>query len=163
MDFLTLLSNAISAGAGAFFGALAAYVLACRQEKKRDISSYLSLLLFIYDQLDAVYTILKDIPPELVKEVDGRKTVEFTMPLPKFTMTAQQFQRLMEVAPDKQMPSALIQFSHFLDMQAQRVTKYGVSVHEMKDIQLQARQLKFMLMSVRVKYEQQTNAAFPLE
>ena len=73
MDFLTLLSNAISAGAGAFFGALAAYVLACRQEKKRDISSYLSLLLFIYDQLDAVYTILKDIPPELVKEVDDKK------------------------------------------------------------------------------------------
>ena len=53
------------------------------------------------------------------------------------------FQRFMEVAPDKQMPSALIQFSHFLDMQA--------------------RQLKFMLMSVRVQYEQQTNAAFPLE
>ena len=118
---------------------------------------------FIYDQLDAVYKIFKDIPLEIVKEVDGRKTVEFTMPLPKFTMTAQQFQRLMEVAPDKQMPSALIQFSHFLDMQAQRVTKYGVSVHEMKDIQLQARQLKFMLMSVRVQYEQQTNAAFPLE
>ena len=163
MDFLTLLSNAISAGAGAFFGALAAYVLACRQEKKRDISSYLSLLLFIYDQLDAVYTILKDIPPELVKEVDDKKIVEFTMPLPKFTMTPQQFQRLMEVAPDKQMPSALIQFSHFLDMQARRVAKYGVSVHEMKDIQLQARQLKLMLMSVRVQYEQQTNAAFPLE
>ncbi len=119
MDCLTLLSNAISADVGAFFGALAVYVWACCQEKRRAISSYLSLLLFIYDQLDAVYKILKDIPPKLVKEVDGIKTVEFTMPLPKLSMTPQQFQRIME--------------------------------------------FKFMLMSVRVQYEQQTNAAFPLE
>ena len=61
------------------------------------------------------------------------------------------------------MPSALIHFSHFLYSQARRVAKYGVSVHEMTDIQLQARQLKFMLMSVRVQYEQQTNATLSLE
>ena len=158
MDYVLLLSNAISAGAGA----LAAYFLACHQEKKREVANYLSLLLFIYDQLDAVYSILKNIPSELIKEIDGKKCVEFTMPLPKLVLTPQQMQTLIEVAPDKQMPSTLIHFSHFIDMQARRVAKYGVSLHEMKDIQLQARQLKFMLMSVCVQYEQQTNAAFPL-
>ena len=163
MDYVSLLSNAISAGAGAFAGALVAYFLACRKEKKRKVTSYLSLLLFIYDQLDAVYSILKNIPSELVKEIDGKKIVEFKMPLPKLALTPQQMQTLIEVAPDKQMPSTLIHFSHFIDMQARRVAKYGVSLHEMADIQLQARQLKFMLMSVRVQYEQQTNAAFPLE
>ena len=47
------------------------------------------LVTFNYDQLDAVYKILKVISLELVKEVNGKKVIEFTMPLPKFTMTPQ--------------------------------------------------------------------------
>ena len=140
MDCVTLISNALSAGAGAFAGALAAYFLACRQQNQYEINEYLSLLLMIYEQLDAVYKIFANIPPESVKEVDGEKIVEFAMPFPEFALTPQQMQTLMKIAPDKQMPSALIQFGNFLKMHSVRVSKGGVNI-----------------------YEQQTNAAFPLE
>ena len=58
MDYLALLSNAFSAGAGAFAGALAAYFLACRQDKRRAVANYLTLLLIIYEHLDATYKLL---------------------------------------------------------------------------------------------------------
>ena len=140
MDCATLISNALSAGAGAFAGALTAYFLACRQQNQHEISEYLSLLLMIHEQLDAIYKIFSDIPPESVKEVDGEKIVEFTMPFPIFALTPQQMQTLMKIAPDKQMPSALIQFSNFLKMHSVRLLKGDVNI-----------------------YEQQTNAAFPIE
>ena len=157
MDCVTLMSNALSAGA------LAAYFLACRQQNQQEINEYLSLLLMIYEQLDAVYKIVADIPPESVKEIDGEKVVEFAMPFPEFALTPQQMQTLMKIAPDKQMPSALIQFSNFLKMHSVRVSKGGVNIFPLEYVNQQARQLKFMLMSVRVQYEQQTNAAFPIE
>lgn len=163
MDCVTLMSNALSAGAGAFAGALAAYFLACRQQNQHEISEYLSLLLMIHEQLDAIYKIFSDIPPESVKEVDGEKIVEFTMLFPNFALTPQQMQTLMKVAPDKQMPATLIQFQLFLKTHSQRVAKDGVNIFPLEYVNQQARQLKFMLMSVRVQYEQQTNAAFPIE
>ena len=163
MDYLALISNAFSAGAGAFAGALAAYFLACRQDKRRAIASYINLLLIIYEHLDAVYKLLSNIPPDSIKEIDGEKVVAFTTPFPQFALTSQQFQTLMEVSPDKQMPAALIQFNNFLKTHAQRVAKNGVNLLPLELIQRQEKQLKFMLLSVRVQYEQQTNNAFPLE
>lgn len=163
MDFVALLSNAFSAGSGAFAGALAAYFLACRQEKKQEITEYLSLLLLIHEHLDAVYQIVINIPPESVKEVEGEKVVEFPMTFPEFALTSDQMQTLMKVAPDKQMPSALIQFSNFLKMHSRRVEKDGVNILSLEYVNQQAQQLKFMIKSVRVQYEQQTNDAFPLE
>ncbi|MBQ9487859.1 MAG: hypothetical protein IJU91_08705 [Selenomonadaceae bacterium] len=163
MDCLTLLSNAFSAGAGAFAGALAAYFLACRQDKRRAIADYVTLLLLIYEHLDAVYKLLSNIPTDSVKEVNGEKVVVFTMPFPQFALTPQQLQTLMEVSPDKQMPAALIQFKNFLTVHSQRIAKDGVNLLPLEYVRLQERQLKFMLLSVRVQYEQQTNDAFPLE
>ena len=163
MDCLTLLSNAFSSGAGAFAGALAAYFLACRRDKDRETSDYVALLLLIHEHLDAVYQLLRHIPSEAIKEINREKVVTFTMPLPEFAITPSQMQILMEVAPDKQMPSALIQFNHFLKMHSQRVAKDGVNIYSLAYVHQQVKQLKFMLLSVRVQYEQQTNAAFPLE
>lgn len=40
MDYVALLSNAFSAGAGAFVGALAAYFLALRQENLQNLCQY---------------------------------------------------------------------------------------------------------------------------
>ncbi|MBQ7630795.1 MAG: hypothetical protein IJS81_11395 [Selenomonadaceae bacterium] len=92
-----------------------------------------------------------------------KEFVEFTMPLPNLEITSHQMQRLIEVSPDKQMPSTLFHLKSFIDTQRWRVIKFGKSFHEMEDIRQYSRQLKFMLMSVRVQYEQQTNADFPLE
>lgn len=163
MDCVALLSNAISAGAGAFFGALAAYFLACRRDKRRAIADYLVLLLIIHEHLDAVYKIFSDIPQDSIKEIDGEKVVVFTMPFPKFAFTPQQMQTLMEVAPDKQMPAALIQFNHFLTMHSQRILKDGINALPLELVRQQEKQLKFMLLSVRVQYEQQSKDVFPLE
>ena len=163
MDYLTLMSNTFSAGAGAFAGALAAYFLACHQDKRRAIADYLNLLLIVHEHLDAVYKIFTNIPPESIKEIDGEKMVIFTMPFPKFALTSQQFQTLMNVSQDKQMPAALIQFNNFLTVHAQRISKDGVNLLPLQLVQQQENQLKFMLLSVRVQYEQQTNDAFPLE
>jgi hypothetical protein len=120
-------------------------------------------LLLIYEHLDAVYKIVANIPPESVKEVEGEKVVQFTIPFPEFALTSNQMQTLMKVAPDKQMPSALIQFSNFLKMHSRRVAKDGVNILPLAYVKQQERQLKFMILSVRVQYEQQTNDVFPLE
>ena len=163
MDMLSLLSNAFSAGAGAFAGALAAYFLACRQERERERAEYLSLILITYEQLESVYNLMRDIPPESVKEVDGKKFAVFDMPFPDFVLTSQQLQTLFKVAPDKQMPSTLFHFQQFLKGQSRRTIKDGFSLMPLSDAQLYERQLKFMLTSLRVQYEQETNAAFPSE
>ena len=92
-----------------------------------------------------------------------KEVAEFTMPLPNLEITSHQMKRLIEVSPDKQMPSTLFHLKSFIDTQRWRVIKCGKSFHELEDIRQYSRQLKFMLMSVRVQYEQQTNADFPLE
>lgn len=162
MDYVALLSNAFSAGAGAFAGALAAYFLALRQEKNWEISEYLSLLLLIHEHLDAVYKVIVEIPPKSIKEVNGEKVVALSMPFPEFSLTPNQMQMLMKVAPDKQMPAALIHFSNFLKTHSSKIAKDGVNILPLEYVNHQAWQLKFMLTSVRVQYEQQTNDAFPI-
>lgn len=163
MDMLSLLSNALSAGSGAFAGALAAYFLACRKEREHARAEYLSLLLMIYEQIGSIYILLQDIPPQAVKEVEGKKFVVFDMPFPEFVLTPQQLQMLFKIAPDKQMPSALFQFQQFLKGKSRRIVKEGVTLTPLDDVQRQAEQLKFMRLSLRVQYEQETNDAFPLE
>ena len=162
MEYLNLLANIFSSGAGAFAGGLAAYLWACRKDKQLKIENYLSLLLLINEQLDPLYKLFSDIPPEVIKEVDGEKSVVLDIPLPSLTLTAQQTQMLFEISPDKQMPSALIQMQNFLNAQAERLTVDGVIILPLEDVEHYAWQLKGMLLSVQVQYEQQTKSDFPL-
>lgn len=144
-------------------GALGAYYLACRKEKARQNNEYLCLLLIVHEHLDSLYKLLSDIPAEAVQDLEGRQCVAFDMPLPDFEISPEQMQTLMEVAPDKQMPAALIQLQHFLKSHSCRVTTSGSNVLPLDLVQRQANQLRFMLLSVRVQYEQATGAAFPLD
>lgn len=156
-----LLSSS-AAGFGAFFGALGAYWLAYRQEKNRQKTEYLCLLMIIYEHLESLYTTFADIPEPAIKDSDGTKVVAFDMPLPDLDITAEQMQRLMELAPDKDMPSALIKVQHFLKAHSRRVEISGSNVLPLDFVHRQARQLQFMLLSVRTQYEQVANVAFPL-
>ena len=140
--FSTLIVGAFAAGFGAFAGAMTAYLLACRKEKLRQKQEYLGLL---------------------IGESAGEKIVTFDLPLPDFPLNTEQMLTLMEVATDKQMPSALIHLRHFLQSHSRRVERDGVNVLSLQWVQQQATQLKFMLLSVRVQYEQVSNDTFPLE
>ena len=154
--------NAVAAGAGAFCGALGAYALACRKEKQRQNAEYLCLLLVVHAHLRAIYSTLTAVPDAAVKEIDGAQIVEFDLPLPDLPLSPSQMQTLMEVSPDKQMPSALIGLQHFLRAHSSRVTKSGANTLPLSLVKRQAKQLQFMLLSVRTQYEQGANDAFPL-
>ena len=161
--FAQWLSSASAAGLGAFCGALGAYFLACRKEDARRKNDYLCLLLVIHEHLESLYTILADVPADSIKEIDGVKVVAFDMPLPDLDISSAQMQTLFELAPDKQMPSALIKVQHFLKAHSRRVAASGANVLPLEFVRQQARQLQFMLLSVRVQYEQATKAEFPLD
>lgn len=163
MDYLNLLANIFSSGAGAFAGGLAAYLWACRKDKQIKTENYLSLLLMINEQLAPLYQLFSNVSPEIVKEVDGEKMVVFDIPLPSLNLTAQQTQMLFEISPDKKMPSALIQMQNFLNSQTARLTVDGVITLPLEEIKHYAWQLKGMLLSVQVQYEQQTKNDFPLD
>ena len=163
MDSLILLSNAISSGAGAFFGAMAAYLLACRQENQHRIAVYLSSLLMIHEQIFPLYSLFSKIPPERVKEIEGEKSVIFDLPFPNFSLTPQQIQLLFELSPDKKMPSALMQMQNFLNVCAQRLVVDGANILPIEEIKEYERQLKSMLLSLEVQYEQQSKSDFPLK
>ena len=60
------------------------------------------------------------------------------------------------------MPAALIQLQHFLKAHSRRVESSGSNVVPVDFVQRQVRQLQFMLLSVRVQYEQAANVVFPL-
>ena len=160
--FTNWLLSALATGCGAFLGAIGAYYLACRKERRRQKSEYLCLLLIVNEHLESLYKLLSDIPAEAIQDVNGRKVVAFDMPLPDFPISTEQMQTLMEVAPDKQMPAALIQLQHFLKSHSRRVSKSGENALSLALVQQQANQLQFMLLSVRVQYEQATSAVFPL-
>lgn len=157
------LLSASAAGFGAFFGAIGAYFLARRKESERRNNEYLCLLLIIYEHLDVLYKLLAAIPDKTIKQVDGVKVVDFDLPFPELDISIEQMQSLMELAPDKQMPAALIKLQHFLKTHSRRVTKYGSIVLPVELIQQQVRQLQIMLLSVRVQYEQAANDVFPVE
>ena len=157
------LPSASATGVGAFVGALGAYYLACRKENERRKTEYLCLLLIVYEQLEALYTTLADIPDAAIKEVNGVRIVEFDLPLPYVDISSEQIQTLMEVAPDKQMPSALIHLQQFLKANAKRVEKSGADVLKMDSVNQYVRQLQFMLLSTRTQYEQATGDVFPLD
>ena len=156
------LSSASAAGVGAFCGALGAYFLACRKESERRKSEYLCLLLVAYSHLRELHSILTNLPKQAVKEIDGVLTVELDLPLPNFPLSNEQLQTLMEVSPDKQMPSTLITLQHFLKTNSLRVTKSGSVTFPLPFVTKQADQLRFMLLSVRTQYEQAANDVFPL-
>lgn len=156
------LLNALATGCGAFLGAVGAYYLACRKEKDRQKNEYLCLLLIVHEHLDSLCKLFADIPAESIREIDGQKVVLFDMPFPDLAISTEQMQTLMEVAPDKQMPAALIQLQHFLKSHSRRVSKSGSNTLPLALVQQQANQLQFMLLSVRVQYEQATSAVFPL-
>ena len=161
MDFVTLLSNAFCSGAGALVGGLAAYYWACRRDNQRKTSDYLSLLLMIYSDLDAIYSIFAKIPQEYIKDIDGQKVVAFDIPFPSLNLSPQQLQILLEVSPDKQMSLGLIAMQHFLTNHAQRIASDGVNVLTLDLVKQMEKQLKFMLASARNQYEQETNGEFP--
>ena len=161
--FTTLIVSALSAGCGACLGALVAFKLSCLKEEKLQKREYLCLLLIVYEELKTLYNLLAAVPAEAVKEIDGVKAVELDMPLPSFGISPTQMQTLMELAPDKQMPAALIKLQHFLKTNALRVSKSGINILEFDFVQQQLKQLEFMLLSVRTQYEQTTGDAFPLD
>lgn len=162
--FTNWLLSALATGCGAFFGAIGAYYLAWRKDKERQKNEYLCLLLLVYAHLESLYKLLSALPADTIREADGVKVVEFDIPLPIFPISAEQMQTLMEVAPDKQMPAALIKLQHFLQSHSHRVSKSGAIVLPLAFVQRQVNQLRFMLLSVRVQYEQTANAvAFPLD
>ena len=160
---LNWLLNALATGCGAFFGAAGAYYLACRKEKARQKNEYLCLLLIVHEHLYSLHKVLSEISAEFIQEIEGQKVVTFDMPLPDLAISTEQMQTLMEVAPDKQMPSALIQLQHFLKSHSRRVSKSGSNVMSLDSVQQKVNQLQIMLLSVRVQYEQATCAAFPLD
>lgn len=161
--FTNLLASALAAGFGAFAGAMTAYFLACRRDRLRQKQEYLCLLLVVHEHLESLYTLFADVPDEIISESDGKKIVTFDLPLPDLPISTEQTLTLMEVSPDKDMPASLIKLQHFLQSHSRRVAKDGLNVLPLSWIQQQAKQLKFMLLSVRVQYEQATNAAFPLD
>ena len=161
--FTTFLVSATAAGFGAFAGAITAYFLALRKKRALRKEQYLCLLLLIHEQLEPLYLIFSDIPESLIKESDGVKLVTFDIPLPDFPLTSEQIQMLMEVSPDKQMPSTLIQVQHFLKSHSRKVSLHGSDTLSLEFILQQARQLEFMLLSVRTQYEQAANESFPLD
>lgn len=163
MDWMNLILAAISSGAGAFAGAFAAYLLACRKDEQHKINDYLTLLLMIHENLEPLYSLFSDIPPESVEEIDGEKIVAFDLPFPSLNFTPQQMQTLFEVSPDKDMPSALIHLQNFLNARSQRLKRDGVNILPLEEIRGYERQLKGMLLSVQVQYEQQAKSDFPLD
>ena len=161
MDFITLLSNAFCSDSGAFAGGLAAYYWACKRDKQSQTADYLSLLLLIYSDLDAIHDLFVDIPENHIKEIDGEKVVVLDMPFPKVNLTSQQLQTFLNVSPDKQMSLGLITMQHFLNAHAQRIKTDGVNILPLDLAQKMEWQLKGMLLSARVQYEQETNSEFP--
>ena len=157
------LLSASAAGFGAFFGALGAYWLACRKEDARRKEQYLSLLLVVYENLDLLYKGLTDFSAADVFESDGTNYVIVDTLLPNPEINSEQMQTLFEISPDKQMPSTLIHVQNFIKSHSQRMTNFGSDVLPIEFVERQARQLQFMLLSVRVQYEQAANAAFPLD
>ena len=127
-----------------------------------DNEQYLCLLLVVYEHLEPLYKLFSDIPPKAIQETDGVKFVVFDIPLPEFPLSNEQIVELMKVAPDKQMPSALIQMKHFLKSHSWRVTTSGSNALPLNFVQQQAKQLELMMLSVRVQYEQDNGDAFPL-
>lgn len=162
-SFFSWLTSAFSTGVGAFVGALGAYLLACRKENNRKKTEYLCLLLIVYDHLEALCTTFTDALDAGIKEINGERVVEFDLPLPELDITNEQIQTLMEVAPDKQMPSTLIHLQHFLKSNAKRVAKDGSQVLSLDSVNHYVHQLQFMLLSVRTQYEQAANGVFPLD
>lgn len=160
---LSLITNALSAAFGASCGALAAYRLMCRKEDERRKNEYLALLLLVYEHLESLYTTFSDASELSVKEGDGQKVVVFDLPLPELPISPEQMQSLMQLAPDKQMPSTLIKVQHFLNSHARRVESSGANVLTLEFVKHQVEQLRFMLLSVRTQYEQTANDAFPLD
>lgn len=164
---VTLLSSwipsATAAGVGAFCGALGAYYLTCRKEDEKRKSEYLCLLLVVYSHLKSLHSLLADLPESAAKEIDGVQVFEFDLPFPTLEISTEQMQTLMEVSPDKQMPSALIALQHFLKTHSLRVAKSGKNILPAGYVSKQAKQLQFMLLSCRTQYEQAAKDAFPLD
>gem|GEM_PF-2559777 len=161
MDCVTLLSNMFSSGAGAFAGGLAAYYWSCKRDKQREKADYLNLLLLIYSDLDSLQSLFAKIPDDHIKEVDGEKAVIFDLPFPDFSLTTQQMQTFLEVSPDKQMTFGLIGMKQFLDAHARRIEVDGVNILPLDWIHQQEKQLRQMILSIRVQWEQETNSEFP--
>ena len=157
------LLNALATGCGAFLGAIGAYYLALHKEKARQKNEYLCLLLVVYENLELLYKAFTDFDETDIFEENGEKYVVFDSLLPEICLTAEQMQSLFAVSPDRQMPSTLIHVQNFLKGHQQRVATYGSDVLPLAFVERQVKQLQFMMMSVRVQYEQATCAAFPLD
>ena len=161
MEYISLLSNVFSSGAGAFAGGLAAYFFAVRKDKQREKADYLNLLLLIYSDLDTLHSLFKKIPDDQIKEIDGEKVVIFDMPLPDFSITPQQIQTFLEVSPDKQMIFGLLGMKQFLTAHARRIELNGVNILPLVWVRQQEKQLNQMILSVSIQWEQETNSEFP--
>lgn len=157
------ISSALAAGFGAFAGAMTAYFLALRKERSLKKEQYLCLLLLIHEHLEPLYLLFSDIDDTDIQELNDTRVVVFDMPLPDLEISTEQMQLLFEVSPDKQMPSTLIQVQHFLKAHSRRLEISGENILSLDFVRQQAKQLGFMLLSVRVQYEQATNDVFPLD
>ena len=157
------LLTAFASAVGAFFGGLGSYFLSYKLALRKELSAqkteYLCLLLLIYEELESLRTLFI----ASLEKAEDTKKVTFDLPLPELAISPIQMQRLFELAPDKQMPAALMKTQHFLKSHSRRVEKSGLTQLPLEFVQRQAEQLKFMLLSVRTQYEQIANAAFPLD
>ena len=161
--FTGWLVSASAAGVGAFCGALGAYFLACHKEELRRKAEYHCLLLLVYERLELLYKELTGFDDTNIVESDGSRQVLFDTSLPSLEITPEQMQTLFEVSPDQQMPSTLIHVQNFLNSHRQRMAKHGSDPLPFEFVRQQARQLQFMLLSVRTQYEQSAKKAFPLD
>ena len=158
-----LVLNALTAGTGAFFGALGAYWLAWRKEQERQKQEFLCLLLLVYDKLELLLKGFTDfVVTDIFKSADV-PYVRFDMPLPNLEISSEQLQTLMKLSPDKDMASTLIHVQGFIRSHRQRVAQFGSDPLPLQFIEQQVKQLKFMLLSVRTQYEQTANETFPLD
>jgi len=162
MDCVTFIANALSAGFGACAGAMVAYVFADNSDKKRKREKYLTLLLYIHENLAVLYEFFLNIPENQIKEIDGQKVVAFDIPLPELSITPEQMTDIFEVSHDKDMPASLTHLQQFLKSNSRRTSSDGFSILTVDYIQQCLSQLKGMLISVRVQYRQETNDDIPL-
>ena len=161
--FTNWLTSASAAGIGAFCGALGAYFLACRKEDARRKAEYHCLLLLLYERLELLYKGLTSFDDTDIVESDGSRQVLFDTPLPDLEISSEQMHTLFMISPDRQMPSTLLHVQNFLNSHHQRMAKNGSDPLPFEFVQQRAKQLQFMLLSVRTQYEQSANDEFPLD
>lgn len=134
---------------GAVCGAYSAYRLAERRILGKERGDYLALLLVLHEHLDYLRGWL-DHPAEIREDV-----AVFSSPLVFPDIGREQIQRLMEIAPDKDMPITLIKMLYFWRNAAkgmQHGESFCLPVETLEDIK---KMMKLEMLSLRTQYEQE--------